>query len=230
MREIKEKSGQWNDRTMFKQIKAEYRQKWEMLFDLAKLGDMERPLSARILSSPSHPITKHILYLYSMESFIYADLNKACREQDKAMIQYYGAYAAALSFIINNANRNRRRNKLDRTTILYRGIKLKEEEVDDYEKGVKINLLGYTSTSRRFDNALQFAFMELPEDKVPVVFEIRFSGQAGLFEMTEDVTAFPDESEVLVQDGLEYLIVNNIEKAVEDEKYRLIQLAYPADQ
>ena len=77
---------------------------------LAKLGDLDKPLTSKILCNPEHKITKHILYLYSMESFIYGVLNRASREKDKSQIQYYGAYAAALSFIIYNANKNRRSN------------------------------------------------------------------------------------------------------------------------
>ena len=42
--------------------------------------------------------------IYTMESFIYEDLNRACRDKDKSKIKFYGAYAAALSFIIHTAN------------------------------------------------------------------------------------------------------------------------------
>ena len=64
-------------------LKYSYRKKWENLFKLEKLGDIEMPLSPKILSNPDHAITEHILYLYSMESFIYSDLNQASRNQDK---------------------------------------------------------------------------------------------------------------------------------------------------
>ena len=47
-----------------------------------------------------------------MESFIYSDLNRACREKDKAKIKYFGAYAAALSYVIYAANEKRDENKL----------------------------------------------------------------------------------------------------------------------
>ena len=57
---------------------------------------------------------------------------------------------------------------------------------------------------------------DLKEPLVPVVFEINFKGSIGLFKMTDDITAFPGEDEVLIQDGFEYLIVDNIEKAIED--------------
>ena len=81
-----------------------YMEKWDFLFNIAHLGDLNKPLTAKILSNPTHKITMYLLYLYSMESFIYADLNYACREKDHKQIKYYGAFAAALSYIIYFAN------------------------------------------------------------------------------------------------------------------------------
>ena len=82
-----------------------YKSNWELLFELTDLGHkMDEPLTPKILRDPTHNITRHILYLYSMESFIYADLNKACRDKDPSKIKYYGAFAAALSYIIYGAN------------------------------------------------------------------------------------------------------------------------------
>ena len=95
-----------------------------MLFSIAKLGDLKKPLTAKILSDPTNKITKHILYLYSMESFIYADLNRASRDKDKTKIKFYGAFAAALSYIIYFANSNRKHHKLKGSTKLYRGSKM----------------------------------------------------------------------------------------------------------
>ena len=93
-------------------MKAEYADNWEMLFDIGELGyPIDQPLTQKILSDPFNPITRRILYLYSMESFIYADLNKVCREKDRSKIKYYGAFAAGLSFILDNANRNLRIGK-----------------------------------------------------------------------------------------------------------------------
>ena len=66
-----------------------------------------------------------------MESFIYEDLNRASRQKDTSKIQYYGAFAAALSYIIYAANKNRTHGKLSGSTTLYRGLKLQKEE---YEK------------------------------------------------------------------------------------------------
>ena len=82
-----------------------YTRNWKLLFKLADLDEeMDKPLTPKLLSNPNHKIVKHLMYIYSMESFIYADLNKACREKDRSKIKFYGAFAAALSFIINSAN------------------------------------------------------------------------------------------------------------------------------
>ena len=77
------------------------------------MGDFDKPLTAKILSDPFHKITKHILYLYSMETFIYSDLNRASREKDETKIKFYGAFAAALSYIIYFANTKRKDDKLN---------------------------------------------------------------------------------------------------------------------
>ena len=95
-----------------------------MLFDLADLGDLDMPLTPKILSNPENKITKLLLYLYSMESFIYEELNQASRKKDKSKIQFYGAYAAALSYIIYTANEKRKDSSLRGTTILYRGLQM----------------------------------------------------------------------------------------------------------
>ena len=68
-----------------------------------------------------------------MESFIYTDLNKACRNKDPQAIKYYGAFSAALSFIIDNANKNRRqKNSEKQTNLFFRGLKMTPVEADDY--------------------------------------------------------------------------------------------------
>lgn len=95
-----------------------------MLFNMAELGSLDRPLTPKVLSNPNHKITRHILYLYSMESFIYDELNQTTRNKDKKKVKFYGAYAAALSYIINVANSQRKSDKLSGSTFLYRGLKL----------------------------------------------------------------------------------------------------------
>ena len=142
-----------------------------MLFKLANLDmDLDKPLTQKELSDPEHKAVRHIMYIYSMESFIYSDLNRVCREKDKTKIKFYGAFAAALSFIIHSANENRCEERLHDVTTLYRGVKLAPAEVSQFKQGTCANLLGYTSTSKYLKTALDFALSDIEIDRTPVVF------------------------------------------------------------
>ena len=160
MRLIDRNSNDWTDRTLFRNLKKIYMSHWNLLFEMENLGDINKPLTPKILSNPNHKVTRRLLYIYSIESFIYSDLNRACRDKDSKQIQYYGPYAAALSYIIYGANKNRK-DKLKGHTILYRGLKINRLELSKLSIGQIINLQGYTSTSKDFSIALKFAFTDI---------------------------------------------------------------------
>ena len=92
-------------------------------------------------------------------------------------IKFYGAYAAALSYIIYMANINRKSNKLQGTTLLYRGLQLTKQELECYVPGKKHHLSGYVSTSTDRSVAVKFAIKSEDKNKVPVIFEILFNGK-----------------------------------------------------
>jgi len=97
-----------------------YAERWKMLFDLAKLGDLDVPLTRKILSNPEHNINKHLLYLYSMESFIFGAMNRASRAKDEHKIKFYGPLASALSFIVHCGNK--KLTDLSKELTVYRGL------------------------------------------------------------------------------------------------------------
>ena len=66
--------------------------------------DMHKPLTHQILSDRNHSFVKTLIYIYSMETFIYADLNKASRKKDVSKIKFYGPFASALSYIVHCGN------------------------------------------------------------------------------------------------------------------------------
>ena len=78
----------------------------------------------------SNPITKNLLYIYTMESPIYQKLNSACRNHDESQIMILGPYAMALKTILGKIERYSRKDDPERLgkgkkiTILYRGLKL----------------------------------------------------------------------------------------------------------
>ena len=195
----------WSDRTNFKTLQSIYKERWQMLFDMRELGDLSKPLKPKVLSDPNHKVTRHLLYLYSMETFIYPELNRASREKDKSKIKFYGAYAAALSHIIQSANSNRHLDgdRLRGTTVLYRGLSLGRNQLQAlYKPGDTIHLIGYTSTSLSAKVALNFAMSSFRRsgsaDDVPVLFDIHFHEQRGLFKLSTGYSAYAAEEEVLV--------------------------------
>lgn len=70
----------------------------------------------------------------------------------------------------------------------------------------------------------------MPEGIIPVLFQIKFKGDKGLFELSEEFTAYPEEDEVLIQDGLEYKVVENKREYDDNQvEYRLVTLKYPPE-
>ena len=63
-----------------------------------------------------------MMYIYSMQSFVYAEMNKASRLKDLTQIKYYGAFASALGFIIHCSNK--KSIKTDKNFTVYRGLQL----------------------------------------------------------------------------------------------------------
>ena len=70
-----------------------------------------------------------------METFIYQDLKKCSLKKDESRIHSLGPYAAALSYIIGNANRGRMKRNPDFRSkysnfVVYRGIRIRKECFD----------------------------------------------------------------------------------------------------
>lgn len=74
-----------------------------------------------------------------------------------------------------------------------------------FQEGKQIRLYGFQSTSKYIDVAKNFATDSLPTDKVAVLYEIEFSSQHGIIDL-QKFSAYDDEEEILLQDGLEYKV------------------------
>jgi len=65
------------------------------------LVDFNQPLTERMLENTYHPVTQTLLYIHSMETFIYKDLKKASLNKDISKVKSLGPYAYALSTILD---------------------------------------------------------------------------------------------------------------------------------
>ena len=53
-------------------------------------------------SDPEHPDVKAILFIYTMESFLFKKLNRASREKDASVIKTLGPFAVVISRVIDS--------------------------------------------------------------------------------------------------------------------------------
>ena len=95
-------------------------QMWKKIFEMIKDVDLKKPLTPSILANPSHSFVKTLMYIYSMECFLFHEMNQASRVKDYEKIQFYGPFAAALSFIIHCGNK--KQTRLSGELTVYRGL------------------------------------------------------------------------------------------------------------
>ena len=77
---------------------------WKNIFKMSQTTDFKKPLTPKVLSNSNHEFVKTLLYIYSMESFVFSEMNKASRTKDRSKIKFYGAFASALGFIVHCGN------------------------------------------------------------------------------------------------------------------------------
>ena len=61
---------------------------------------MNQPLTEQILHDPDHPVTQTLIYIHSMETFIYKDMKKASLNKDITKVKTLGPYAFVTTKII----------------------------------------------------------------------------------------------------------------------------------
>ena len=94
------------DVTNYRGLVAMYMEVWEKIFSIVNKIDKKKPLTPEILSDSNNDFVKTLIYIYSMESFVFKEMNKASRQKDRSKIKMYGPFASALGFIIHHGNKN----------------------------------------------------------------------------------------------------------------------------
>ena len=104
-----------------------YSQMWMKVFEMVKNVDMKEPLTPKILSDSNNKFVKTLIYIYSMQTFIFSEMNKASRNKDVEKIRFYGPLASALSFIVHFGNK--KQTKLKKEFSVYRGYWSSHQEI-----------------------------------------------------------------------------------------------------
>lgn len=80
---------------------------------------------------PEHPHVKTIIFVYSLESFLFSEINRSSREKDVGAVDTLGPFAVAISNIIENLEAKRLDRKIGPFKC-YRGLSLPNEIVDKW--------------------------------------------------------------------------------------------------
>ena len=82
----------------------DYKHAWDAIVKIGTQNfDLNEPLTLEILYDPDHWVTQTLVYIHSMETFIYKDLKKASLEKDITKVKTLGPYASVMGRIINNS-------------------------------------------------------------------------------------------------------------------------------
>lgn len=212
---------------------------WDFIF--AQLGapdDTTARVTVADLERETALINKAVYKLYSMEVYLYGRMNWAAREKKASAETNWnmGCFAAVLTRSLQVAEQ-KRPDQIQRAITVHRGTTLYKHEVKDYQRmvGYEINFRGFASTSLKRDMAITFATKYVWADKVPVLFEItlvRGTGDGFSFQLNnEEFTAYPEEQEILLDDGRPLKVVGvslthvPVMKRDENGKDKLVNVA-----
>ena len=162
---------------------------WRKIFQMADDVEVDKPLTRKMLSNPESKIVKLILYIYSMESFVFSEVNRAMRERNIDKLEMFGPFVTTLCFIISVAQIKEKKQKRNPTT--YRGLIISEQKFkEEFSSENKlVRLKGLTSTTMDRDVALSFAFNAAAEakqnesDQIHTLMEIEITGGLQKFKM-----------------------------------------------
>ena len=192
----------YENNKMFNAILLPVNEMWSTIFNISKSDDIDpdKPLTHEVLSNPNHQFVKALVYIYSMQTFIFKEMNQACRKKDSSQIQYYGAFASALGYIVHCGNQKEAQllhsqyyhKDANIPEIFYRGFAISHQEFEEkYFEGNIININGFASTTSNRLNALRFSIDGITDEEassshskyrysrnnlIPILLEIDFSG------------------------------------------------------
>ena len=161
--------------------------------------------------------SKDAIYWYSKQSFVYRLINKALRTNDFDQLYRFRYFISDLSKSLIDKHQQllSSSDEQQHNIIVYRGAKLDKEEFEQLKQNQDklISTNGYLSTSRDRSLALSFAKKSTKRpDIVPVLFEIQCDmkqlGETVIFADIEQLSAFPDEKEVLFDLDTAFRIVS----------------------
>ncbi|CAF1375623.1 unnamed protein product [Rotaria sp. Silwood1] len=161
------------------------------------------------------------IYWYTRETFLYKLVNKALRTEDMAQLYIFRFFIVDLS--LHLAKLHEKNREKDKVVMLYRGLKLENEELNRLKQneGNLISTNGFLSTSRSKQVALKFALKSAKRTNVvSTLYEIECNLNESKSIVFADITKYSEfaaEQEVLFDLGSTF----KIQSIIEDKELKL---------
>lgn len=228
------------------QAQDDAKQIFEYILECSGVEDVDRPITYEELWDPKSSVVCLLLYLYSIEPPFYADVNKAIRLRDKAMLRTLGPFVRCLyQILVGGGTESVRSDRLlhgrddltlpgnmgffSQSFLLYRGAAMKESWIKAWkqqigrklfeksDEALNVSVNSIVNSTRSLYQA--FRQIELSKEfKIPVLFVIsavNFDGFCGFRLNSEDYSAYPQEREYLLMDGIRFIVMKIEEFPVE---------------
>lgn len=102
---------------------------WRSFANVAGIEDLK---VVPVTDDPQHKHVKAILFMYSLESFLFKRINQSSRDQDLDAIETLGPYAVALSKVINQVESKRK--SIEGKFVCYSGLALSRDLIEEWTK------------------------------------------------------------------------------------------------
>jgi hypothetical protein len=156
----------------------------------------------RLLNATAAEVSHGCFRVYSMETFLYRQLNQILREEDSTKVEVYGLFVRILYFSFDHSS------LIEIHSIeVYRGMNLTSSMVDAYKKAMENSAAcrwtGFISTSRNLTFAENFDTNTLLILKLKKLYKgIKKSIDIARY------SQYPNEEEVLLKAGVDFTVQN----------------------
>ena len=204
---------------------------WTLMFKETRIEKWDEQLDEDEMTDPENNLVRLILYIYSLDSFLFSAVDYALKSGDMSKTSTLGPYAKILGSALRSAS-ERRKDLVPFgphfKVSLYRGGLLSEPQIEEYRKIVDkkdfVQLIGHVSATTNKETALEHILDKKLEDGLkPVLFHlIRWDSPKCYYVV--DQSPFPYEQEVLLHDGVRLFVLAMDEKEEEGKMYTVITL------
>lgn len=100
---------------------------WDFIFGLLNIQPTTEPIDMGDISNADNPSTRALFQIYSLETWLFREINNASRTKNSRKVQSLGPFAALIGVAMDNAQRSRKDSILGQQS-LYKPMLVQKNE------------------------------------------------------------------------------------------------------